>query len=166
MSSANKVNPTIKEAPHKHCWGIVDNKLVKLYISHVEHFAPVSDFDDEAGHDVYACWHEPVAPMSLVGTTKILFPVNLVLLPDAEHITIPVKASAALLHSMAVRYDHSLGISEGVTDDEIIAMRKAEPIMAAMYRTSREREGLMTTMKQLHEEVVGKGFYNYEGDTH
>lgn len=176
MSSTKKQNksselyyaasPIVRATPHKFCLAILNNKLTKLYISHIEHYEPVGDFADEEGLNYYACWQEPIDPMSLVGTTRLQIPMQTVLLPDNEQVIIPVKASKALLHSMAVRYDHSLGISEGMTDDEIIAMRKSSPIMACMYRTSQEREGLMTTMKQLHEEVVGRGFYNYEKDTH
>lgn len=79
-----------------------------------------------------------------------------------ETVTIPVNPPRDLLRSMATRYDHSFYVSEQMTDAEIEALRADHPVMGGQYLTSRERESLMTRMSQLHEEVVGKGFYRYE----
>jgi hypothetical protein len=74
-------------------------------------------------------------------------------------VAVPIKPSKGLLNSMAIRYDHGFGMSCGMSDKEIEEMRKNEPIMGRQFRTLRERESMLTTMGQLHEEVVGMGFY-------
>lgn len=51
-------------------------------------------------------------------------------------VTIPIEPTDALLASMAMRLDHSFGLM----DEE-------------------SRKSLMSSMRQLHEEVVGTGFY-------
>lgn len=80
----------------------------------------------------------------------------------SETITVPTEPPLALLESMALRYDHSWGISAGMTDEQIEAMRACHPIMAGQYLTRSQRAAVLTQMRQLHEEVVGKGFYRYE----
>jgi hypothetical protein len=77
-------------------------------------------------------------------------------------ITIPTTPPKGLLESMAMRYNHSFGLSSGMRDDEILSLRESEPIMGRQYLTSTERQSLLITMRQLHEEVVGKGFYKYD----
>jgi hypothetical protein len=67
-----------------------------------------------------------------------------------DHVLVPVKPTDALLMSMAVRYDHGLGIP-GYYDSELFA--------ASGLTHARRLEAALTTMRQLHEEVVGKGFY-------
>jgi hypothetical protein len=63
---------------------------------------------------------------------------------------VPTKPTEILLKSMAVRYDHGLGMP-GYYDQELIA---SEGVTHA-----RRLESTMITMRQLHEEVVGTGFY-------
>ncbi len=61
---------------------------------------------------------------------------------------VPVEPSDALLWSMAIRYDHGLGCP-GYYD---------QPLMARDGITHEMRlKSAMTTMRQLHEEVVGTG---------
>lgn len=79
---------------------------------------------------------------------------------EEQYIRIPVKPSNELLNSMAIRYDHAFGLS--LPDEEIERMRKEYPISGSQYKTKREKEQILITMKQLHEEVVGQGFYRYE----
>lgn len=67
-----------------------------------------------------------------------------------EHVVVPVKPTDALLLSMAVRYDHGLGIP-GYYDQELFS--------GSGLTHARRLEAALTTMRQLHEEVVGKGFY-------
>jgi hypothetical protein len=68
---------------------------------------------------------------------------------------------------MAVRNDHSFcapGWFE--TDEEILAARKSEDfsvrLMATQELTSVEKKNTLIAMRQLHEEVVGRGFYKYD----
>lgn len=70
---------------------------------------------------------------------------------------VPTSPSADLLNNMAMRYDHSFFCV--VPDAEIEEIRKKSPLFGGTMLTSQEREGIIRTMKQLHEEVVGKGFY-------
>lgn len=63
---------------------------------------------------------------------------------------VPVEPTPELLHSMAVRYDHGLGVP-GYYDRPIFG---GDGIGHA-----RRLEATITTMRQLHEEVVGTGFY-------
>lgn len=70
-----------------------------------------------------------------------------------ETVTVPIEPPAALLRSMAIRYDHGLGVP-GYYDQQIFG---AENIGHA-----RRMESTITTMRQLYEEVVGKGFYRPE----
>lgn len=66
------------------------------------------------------------------------------------HVVVPVKPTDELLMSMAVRYDHGLGIP-GYYDQELFA--------GSGITHAQRLQGALTTMRQLHEEVVGKGFY-------
>ena len=66
------------------------------------------------------------------------------------HVVVPVKPTDELLLSMAVRYDHGLGMP-GYYD---------QALFSASGVTHAERlECTLVTMRQLHEEVVGTGFY-------
>jgi len=59
---------------------------------------------------------------------------------EVDHeVMVPVKADIALLASMAMRYRHDFGLLD-----------------------KRAQESLTSTMRQIHEEVVGKGFYSRE----
>jgi hypothetical protein len=66
---------------------------------------------------------------------------------------VPEEPSPGLLMSMAVRFDHGLGMP-GYYDDP---MFNRQGVTHAM-----RLENALTTMRQLHEEVVGKGFYKRE----
>ena len=66
---------------------------------------------------------------------------------NEQYVTVPVEPTPALLVSMAMRYRHDFGID---TDD-------SSPMSCGL--TDRERESILNTMRQIHEEVVGKGFY-------
>lgn len=68
----------------------------------------------------------------------------------SEFVTIPVEPTEALLLSMAVRYDHGLAIP-GYYDQGMFENSKISH--------QQRLEGTIRTMRQLHEEVVGKGFY-------
>lgn len=71
--------------------------------------------------------------------------------PDGM-VLVPVKPTDALLRSMAIRYDHGLGCP-GYYDQPIFG--------AENVGHDRRLESTMTTMRQLHEEVVGTGFYRF-----
>ena len=72
--------------------------------------------------------------------------------PNKASVTIPADPSDDLLRSMAVRYDHGLGIP-GYYD---------QPLFGGEVVSHEKRmESAMRTMRQLHEEVVGVGFYRY-----
>ena len=77
-------------------------------------------------------------------------------------VVIPTDPSDGLLNSMAMRFDHAFGCGLNMSDDEIEKIKKENPIIKGQFYTSKEREGLLRTMRQLHEEVVGTGFYKYE----
>lgn len=66
------------------------------------------------------------------------------------HVVVPVKPTDALLYSMAVRYDHGLGVP-GYYDQDIFGIKGVSH--------ERRLESAIGTMRQLHEEVVGTGFY-------
>lgn len=71
-------------------------------------------------------------------------------------VTIPVKPTDGLLMSMAIRYDHALGC-DGYYD---------HPLFADSGITHKERlDGAIRRMRQLHEEVVGAGFYRPEKES-
>jgi len=66
----------------------------------------------------------------------------------AGYAIVPIKPTDGLLSSMAMRWDHSFG------------MDRIETIPGfAMGYTPEMRQSLMGSMAQLHEEVVGTGFY-------
>ncbi len=69
---------------------------------------------------------------------------------NGEAVLVPVEPPEALLRSMAIRYDHGLAVP-GYYDQPIFG---AENVGHA-----RRMESTLTTMRQLYEEVVGKGFY-------
>lgn len=65
---------------------------------------------------------------------------------------IPIEPSDALLQSMAVRYDHGLTIP-GYYD---------QPMFKSDISHRERLQSTIRTMRQLHEDVVGMGFYKYE----
>ena len=65
---------------------------------------------------------------------------------------LPQKPPQGLLMSMAIRYDHGLGV-DGYYD---------QPLFATSGLTHKQRlESTLTTMLQLYEEVAGWGFFKY-----
>jgi hypothetical protein len=76
-------------------------------------------------------------------------------LEAAGMVIVPKEPTEGLLRSMAIRYDHGLGVP-GYYDQPMIAK----------YSVSHEQRiaGTITTMRQLHEEVVGTGFYRAKKD--
>lgn len=96
-----------------------------------------------------------------LGTVKVPF------VPKVPVVTIPVIPPEGLLESMATRADHSFGMSTELTDEQIEQARNGpdgmEAIMARQWMTTSERRARLTEMAQIHEEVVGKGFYRYGG---
>jgi phage N-6-adenine-methyltransferase len=86
--------------------------------------------------------------------------------PPPETVTIPVVPPEGLLESMATRLDHAFGLSAGMTDEQIEQMRNSPNALDAaiargQWLTSAERAARLVSMAQVHEEVVGKGFYRY-----
>lgn len=68
----------------------------------------------------------------------------------SETVTIPKEPTPGILMSMALRYDHALGLP-GYYD---------QPIMKQPGVThARRLEAALTTMRQLYEEVARQGFY-------
>ncbi|MNU30408.1 hypothetical protein D3C71_188930 [compost metagenome] len=66
------------------------------------------------------------------------------------HVVVPVKPTDELLMSMAVRYDHGLGLP-GYYDQELFS--------GSGITHAQRLEAALTTMRQIHEEVVGEGFH-------
>ncbi len=65
-------------------------------------------------------------------------------------VVISAEPTDDLLRSMAIRYDHGLGVP-GYYDQPVFGAENGGH--------ARRMEATITTMRQLHEEVVGKGFY-------
>lgn len=72
-------------------------------------------------------------------------------------VTVPVEPTDGLLMSMAIRSDHALGMP-GYYDDPMFS--------ASGVTHARRLEVALTEARQLHEEVVGKGFYKPERETY
>ncbi len=83
--------------------------------------------------------------------------------PAPETITIPTTPPDSLLYSMAMRYNHAFGIR--FPDEDILKWRASEyfdtQLHGSSVLTTRDREVIIGTMKQLYEEVAGKGFYSW-----
>ena len=73
-------------------------------------------------------------------------------LREQGYVVVQVEPSDGLLMSMAMRYDHGLGCL-GYYD---------QPMFGGTVSHARKLEVAITTMRQLHEEVVGTGFYNQD----
>ena len=71
-------------------------------------------------------------------------------LTSAGYVLVPIEPPADMLLSMAIRYDHGLGV-QGYYDQPIFG--------AENVGHERRMAATMTTMSQLYEEIVGKGFY-------
>ncbi len=76
-------------------------------------------------------------------------------IPDT-HVIVPREPTDELLKSMAIRYDHGLGIP-GYYDENPITGEPNEINHDARLKT------VLGIMRQLHEEVVGEGFYKAAG---
>lgn len=74
-------------------------------------------------------------------------------LSAAGFVIVPETPSDGLLISMAIRYDHGLGVS-GYYDQQIFG--------ASGCSHADRLESTVRTMRKLHEEVVGTGFYKPE----
>lgn len=83
-------------------------------------------------------------------TKRTKFPV------PKGYVLVPIEPTDALLKSMAVRYDHGLAI-DGYYDQELFA--------GSGISHARRLESALRTMRQLHEEVVGTGFYRAKDST-
>lgn len=88
-------------------------------------------------------------------------------LAGKDYAVIPVKPARELLLSMAFRENHAFGApSYFNSDEEILKARddNSNPwlqLQAKQTLTEAEKEGSIVTMRQLHEEVVGRGFYTH-----
>lgn len=77
----------------------------------------------------------------------------------ADMVLVPREPTPGLLMSMALRYDHGLGMP-GYYDDIQQMLPEGHPEKGITH--ARRLESTLTTMRQLHEEVVGAGFYKPE----
>jgi hypothetical protein len=81
-------------------------------------------------------------------------------------VIIPIKPPEGLLSSMAMREDHLFLAPVLGSDEDILKGRFSEnlaiQLLANKMLTSEEKASRLVVMKQLHEEVVGTGFYKYE----
>lgn len=73
---------------------------------------------------------------------------------DKKTITVPLNPPRALLVSMAIRFDHAF-------------LMKRQEMMpgTGIFQgyTPEQRESLIRQMSQLYEEVIGTGFYKWDG---
>ena len=101
-------------------------------------------------HEEYGCTPEvvPNEHQSALWRAKVAIAAYEASL--AGTVRVPVEPTPELLRSMAIRYDHGLGV-EGYYDQPIFG---AENVGHA-----KRLEATIRTMRQLHEEVVGTGFY-------
>lgn len=79
-------------------------------------------------------------------------PVNPPRAPDT--VIVPLTPPRELLVSMAMRLRHDFGVDLPPAADYT-------PFCGGM--TPREREAMLTDMAKLYEEVVGQGFYRWDG---
>jgi hypothetical protein len=90
----------------------------------------------------------------VTGHTDLADKLKQTLLETAGPVAIiPVKPTPGLLNSMCMRYRHDFGI-----------LKEADEPMSSGV-TEAERKSLQGTMRQLHEEVVGAGFYSVEQES-
>lgn len=73
-----------------------------------------------------------------------------------NYVLVSKKPTQALLVSMATRFRHDF---MGSTREEVLEADKDNPF-ASFAMSQQEKEYLLSTMTQLHEEVVGEGFYH------
>lgn len=67
---------------------------------------------------------------------------------------VPIEASSGLLTSMALRYDHSLFMPANEPDNMFFPYTEED--------RARKIRATLSMMRQIHEEVVGIGFYQPE----
>lgn len=72
------------------------------------------------------------------------------------HVSVPVEPSPGLLASMAMRYDHGIFLSPDPRSSLLPVSEEAR---------ARRISSTISTMRQLHEEVVGTGFYSPDRET-
>lgn len=73
----------------------------------------------------------------------------------------PIEPSNALLMSMAIRFDHALALPGYYDQFSAFMAQSTKGVAPAPAATHAQRlASTLSTMRQLHEEVVGKGFYN------
>ena len=63
---------------------------------------------------------------------------------------LPEEPPAGLLYSMALRYRHDFGLNRSGEDGPLVCGVSED-----------ERRAILTTMRQLYEEVAGHGFFTY-----
>lgn len=68
-----------------------------------------------------------------------------------DHAVVAIAPTDALLMSMALRYDHALGLPDYYDELE------------GQGASQRRLDAALALMRQLHEEVVGAGFYRTRG---
>lgn len=107
--------------------------FVRCYVCHVE------TVRNETDAEAIAAWNRR-APVEQA--------------PDGFAI-VPLEPGKGLLMSMALRYDHALGCP-GYYDQEPFG----KPLGGISHQ--KRLESTICTMRQLHEEVVGTGFYSPE----
>lgn len=89
------------------------------------------------------------------------------LLVGKDYAVIPVKPSKELLISMAIREDHAFGIPHDFNSDEEILIAREDNLnpwrqmQAKLNLTQKEKDSRLVTLSQIHEEVVGRGFYRH-----
>lgn len=93
-------------------------------------------------------WDEP--HVLLLGQAALLEATALRSFMDGGWRLVPVKPTDGLLMSMAMRWDHGLGCP-GYYDQPFFS---GQPSHAQRLRVA------LSSMRQLHEEVVGSGFYS------
>lgn len=71
---------------------------------------------------------------------------------------VPLEASSGLLASMALRYDHGLFMPAIDPDKMLLPYTKED--------RTRKIHATISKMRQIHEEVVGTGFYRPEKEDH
>ena len=74
---------------------------------------------------------------------------------NGEAVIVDIEPSPGLLTSMAIRYDHGLGIPDYYNQP----LNRPDYVDKYEDWHSRKLDSTIRTMRQLHEEVVGTGFY-------
>ncbi|MGO4741568.1 hypothetical protein AB4099_34015 [Bosea sp. 2KB_26] len=129
---------------------MIDERPVLMAVLH--HFGPkglkqVIDSVPEAE----AILGKPATSPSSLADANLKISQTGVTQEGVEYVVVRKDASDGLLMSMAIRYDHGLGVP-GYYD---------QPVFGAENVGHQKRlDATMRAMRQLHEEVVGAGFYH------